>query len=145
MHDLRATFLSGGAVGAVAAGFMRRPIVPGILTVAGLCTIVQVASNEATIGVRALMRKEAAAPPQPAAPPVDTAPEPDVGPERPSKPKGSIRAFIEKHNPIVPLSNDEYKERLLQRRAEIDGELILLEEALAQERKQLHTLQGTTL
>lgn len=145
---MRASFLAGGAMGAITAAFLRRPIVPGILTIAGLCTGVQFMSNESVLAVKnmASTGKEPA-PPVEASP--DRSPAPEAVPKSepaptdpaPTKSRGWLMGLLEKNDIIVPLSDAEYKERLLQRRSEIDREIILLEQELAQERKQLHELQ----
>ncbi|WFC96195.1 hypothetical protein MBRA1_002851 [Malassezia brasiliensis] len=146
-RNLRATFLAGGTMGAVAAAFLRRPVVSGILTIAGLCTGVQLISNEILFAANTLSNYGRAEPPQlvPAPAPTNKAPmateASSASPEPTSR--NAIMRFLERHDIVVPLSDDQYKERLLQRRSEIDRELILLDQELAQERRQLDLLRST--
>lgn len=147
MHNLRATFLAGGTMGAVAAAFLRRPVVSGILTIAGLCTGVQLISNEVMFAANVVSTYGRTEPPQAIPAPVPTnevpaaAEAPSASPEPVSR--NAVLRFLERHDIVVPLSDDQYKERLLQRRSEIDRELILLDQELAQERRQLELLQST--
>lgn len=148
MHNLRATFLAGGTMGAIAAAFLRRPVVSGILTIAGLCTGVQLISNEIMLAANILStygHSEPADAVPAQAPPTDApaaAKAPDA-PQESAPSRNALMRFLERHDIVVPLSDDQYKERLLQRRSEIDRELILLDQELAQERRQLELLQST--
>lgn len=145
MRNMRATFLAGGAMGVVAAGFLRRPIVPGMLTIAGVCTGAQLAFNEVSLMThRVMSTADGPESDNRSAPSTQLAP-PPTGTSTSEKPKsrGFLLDFLERHDIVVPLSDAQYKERLLQRRSEIDRELILLEQELAQERRQLHKLETT--
>jgi len=145
LENVAPSFLSGAAMGGVAAGIMRRPIFPGMLTFAGLCTGAQLTVNGIRAGAQYVVRKCGWEEPAPvvAAPASGTGAEVkqpvDASPEVPQKSSIWSRActWLAENSPIQPLSDSEYKERLQRRGAELDAELVLLERELAHYRQAL--------
>lgn len=134
-------------MGALTAAYLRRPIIPGLLTLTGLCTGVQLLSNEVLLAVSKIANRSSPIDHQIPADANSSVTSPDkpetvASANQPSsESRGVVMKFLEKHDLIIPLTDKQYKERLLQRRSEIDRELILLDQELAQERRQLRQLE----
>ena len=144
------SFFSGASMGCIAAIYLRRPIIPGVLTVAGLCSILQLGFNELKLGVLRYMGD--LPPSEHAYSHHDVAHGSSAGAETgepkaanvdpPSNPSFIERgvAWMHKYSPIQPLPDDQYRERLLQREREIDDELRLIETELHERRRALSTI-----
>lgn len=147
-ENIAPSFFSGAAMGCIAAVYLRRPIVPGTLTVAGLCTMLQLGFNELKLGV---LRYMGELPSNESAFSLNDSPHdaPALGgaekshsndtysSSKPSFIERSMEA-VRKYSPIQPLSDDQYRERLLRRESEIDGELRLIEAELHERRRALN-------
>ncbi|WFD44013.1 hypothetical protein MPSI1_002678 [Malassezia psittaci] len=147
-QNLKETFLAGSVMGALTAAYLRRPVIPGLLTLTGLCTGVQFLSNELFLAVSrigngssTIDQQQIAAEANSSVTSSETPETAASGNQPPTQSRSSVMKFLEKHDLIIPLTDKQYKERLLQRRSEIDRELILLDQELAQERRQLHQLE----
>lgn len=148
-QDIPPTFFSGALMGAVTAGFTRRPVLPGMFTISGLCTAAQLACNGFSLGFFRLVSTYY----KTSSPKTDTSSAPITNAERhdaldspPNLEPKSLSWFqksynwIQRHSPVQPITNDEYRQRLLTRQKEIDAELSLIEAELSQKRRALHSM-----
>lgn len=150
-QDIPPTFFTGAIMGAITAGVTRRPIVSGILTISGLCTAVQLVWNEFSMGFSRLTSTYYNG----SATKADVSNLPITNAERrdaldsPTEPKLKSLTWLQKsydwflrHSPVQPITDDEYRQRLLARQREIDAELSIIEEELLQRRRALQAMNA---
>ncbi|CCU99391.1 unnamed protein product [Malassezia sympodialis ATCC 42132] len=142
-QDIPPTFFTGAIMGAITAGVTRRPIVSGILTISGLCTAVQLVWNEFSMGFSRLTSTYYNG----SATKADVSNLPITNAERrdaldsPTEPKLKSLTWLQK-SPVQPITDDEYRQRLLARQREIDAELSIIEEELLQRRRALQAMNA---
>ncbi|KAL4402144.1 hypothetical protein ACI68E_001796 [Malassezia pachydermatis] len=142
-HDMAPTLFSGGVMGGITAAVLKRPIVPGMFTISGFCVIAQLIANEASLLWTS--KEEASLPSTEVVQPTPVSPDVasnEVSGRDQTKPSlwQRTKDFVSKNSPIQPISDMEYKQRLLRRKAEIEAELKLLEEDMQVRRKMLTDL-----
>lgn len=147
VENIAPSFFSGAAMGVISALWLRRPIAPGIITMAGLCTAVQLVFNELKLEILRFMDASSSNEDEskelpPTLLPAQQTLEPVYTESDKSKPTLYERAqlALKKYSPIQSISDDEYRMRLLERQREIDAQLRLLEEELYERRRSLNII-----
>lgn len=139
-------------MGAMAAGFMRRPIAPGMFTIAGLCAGAQIICNELSLvfsrAVSTYYPRPKAAKEEAPSTPITNAERRDAL-DSPHSASPASRTWLQKsyewvkrHSPVQPITNDEYRQRLITRQKEVEAELRLIESELQQKRSALQALDA---
>lgn len=150
--------MSGAAVGLVGARLVRRPLVPSMCTMAVVCMAGQLACNEVALIARRFLDPPAPAPPvtrsAPAPPPrvePRAAATASVGSDTDEQADAALKGrdtapasywqraknYVAEHSLVQPLSDDQYRQRLLEQRSVLASELRYVEDALAQQRDAL--------
>lgn len=146
-ENIPSTFFSGATMGVLAALWLRRPVAPGAITMSGLCTTVQLGFNELKLGAQRWIEP----PHRPGhSEPVEMRERSKASTVRPDDPiqnaqpshqqptsswLSRTKEILQKHSPIQPITDEDYRKRLEERLREIDVELHLLEEELSERRK----------
>lgn len=143
-ENIAPSLFSGAVMGMFSALWLRRPVAPGIFTMSGLCTAMQLVFNELKLGILRFMdepipNEDESKELPPAFSSVHQTLEPIYTESDTSKLTLYERAqlALKKYSPIQSISDDEYQMRLLERQREIDAQLRLLEEELYERRRSL--------
>jgi len=150
-QDVPPTFFSGALMGVITAGITRRPLVPGILTISGLCTTAQLVCNEFSLGFSRLISTYY----QGSAAKTEAPSQHNTNIKRcntldlSQEPVSHSHSWFQKsydwvlrHSPVQPISDDEYRQRLLIRKKEIDAELSVIEAELLQKRRAIQAMDA---
>ena len=141
-ENIAPSFFSGAVMGMFSALWLRRPVVPGIFTMSGICTAIQLVFNEFKLGLLRFMDESGTIEDESANQPSSSLPARQTLMSEHSEPTTSKPTLYEqaqlamkKYSPIQSISDDEYRARLLERQREIDAQLRLIEEELYERRR----------
>ena len=146
-ENIPSTFFSGATIGVLAAFWLRRPVVPGAITMSGLCATVQLGFNELKLGAQRWIEPSHRPDHSESIEVREQTKAPTVRPDDPihqaqplHQPSTSswlsrTKEVLQKHSPIQPITDEDYRKRLEERLREIDAGLHLLEEELSERRK----------
>lgn len=146
-ENIAPSFFSGAVMGLFSALWLRRPVVPGVFTMSGICTAIQLVFNEFKLGILRIMDESGTSEDETGRQPSSLLPAQQTFTPEHTESKTSklslyeqVQLALKKYSPIQSITDEEYRARLLERQREIDAQLRLLEEELYERRRTMSSI-----